>query len=60
MVERSVDIDRFVLPRLRDIRPSEPAEPLEVMAARAGVPADRIIRLNANENPYGASPRARA
>ena len=27
------------------------------MAARAGIPEHKIIRLNANENPYGPSPR---
>lgn len=54
---RNVDIDRFVLPRLLGIKPYEAAEPLVAMAEKAGVPADRIIRLNANENPYGASPK---
>lgn len=31
-------------------------DPPEVLARRAGVPEDKIIRLNANENPYGCSP----
>ena len=31
-------------------------DPPEVLARRAGIPEDRIIRLNANENPYGCSP----
>ena len=31
-------------------------DPPEVLARRAGVSEDRIIRLNANENPYGPSP----
>jgi histidinol-phosphate aminotransferase len=30
------------------------------MAARYGVPLDRVVKLDANENPYGPSPKARA
>lgn len=31
----------------------------EALAARAGLPPERLIRLDANENPYGPTPRAR-
>ena len=31
-------------------------DPPEVLARRAGVPEDKLIRLNANESPYGCSP----
>ena len=30
----------------------------EEWARRLGVPVERIIKLDANENPYGPSPRA--
>ena len=53
----SEDIERSILPHLRNIQPFEPAEPLELMARQAGIRSDKIIRLNANENPYGASPK---
>lgn len=36
-----------------------PIEPFEVLSARLGIPVDRIVKLDANENPYGPSPRAR-
>jgi histidinol-phosphate aminotransferase len=36
-----------------------PPEDLEVVAARAGRPADELIKLDANENPYGPSPHVR-
>ena len=36
-----------------------PIEPFEVQSARLGIPAEQIIKLDANENPYGPSPRAR-
>ena len=52
-----VDIDSYIRPHLVDVLPYDPADPLESMAEKAGIPPDQIIRLNANENPYGASPR---
>jgi histidinol-phosphate aminotransferase len=33
-------------------------DPPEVMAQRAGIPPERIIKLNGNENPYGGSEKA--
>src|SRR5438093_1059718 len=36
-----------------------PPEDLEVVAARAGRPADELIKLDANENPYGPSSHVR-
>jgi len=35
-----------------------PIEPPDAVAARYGIPADRIVKLDGNENPYGPSPRA--
>jgi len=35
----------------------EPVEPIDVIARRLGIPEDRIVKLDANENPYGPSPR---
>jgi histidinol-phosphate aminotransferase len=43
---------------LRGMTPYAPVEPPAEMAARYGVPADRLVKLDANENPYGPSPRA--
>jgi histidinol-phosphate aminotransferase len=37
-----------------------PIEPFEVLSARLGLPPERIIKLDGNENPYGPSPRALA
>ena len=44
-------------PHLADIKTYEPVEPPERLAERAGIAADQIIKLDANENPYGASPK---
>jgi len=38
----------------------QPIYPLEVVAARLGCAPDAIVKLDANENPYGPSPRVRA
>ena len=50
-------IEKMFVPHLSKIKPYEPARPLEEQSERSGVPAEKIIRLNANENPYGPSPK---
>ena len=46
--------------RFDNFPPYSPIEPFEVLSARLGLPVERIVKLDANENPYGPSPRARA
>jgi histidinol-phosphate aminotransferase len=43
---------------LDSIQAYQPAIPIEVLAGQIGIPADQIIKADANENPYGASPKA--
>jgi len=46
-------------PHIQNLPPYTPIEPFEVLSQKVGrAPAD-IIKLDANENPYGMSPRAR-
>ena len=45
--------------RFDDFPAYTPIEPFEVLSARLGIPVEQIIKLDANENPYGPSPRAR-
>ena len=42
--------------RFEDFPPYTPIEPFEVLSERLGRPADSIVKLDANENPYGPSP----
>jgi histidinol-phosphate aminotransferase len=49
----------LVRPDLKQHAVYEPIEPVEVLAARLGVPAERIVKLDGNENLYGPSPRVR-
>ena len=43
-------------PHLADLEEYAPIEPFEVLSARLGIPAERIVKLDANENPYGPAP----
>ena len=43
-------------PHLADLEEYAPIEPFEVLSARLGVPVERIVKLDANENPYGPVP----
>jgi histidinol-phosphate aminotransferase len=45
--------------RFSDFPPYSPIESLEVLSARLGRPSNELVKLDANENPYGPSPLAR-
>ncbi len=53
-----VRIDGLVRPHLVGVNTYDAMEAPEALAERAGIPTDRIIKLNGNENPYGGSPKA--
>lgn len=48
----------LVRPEIADLEPYTPILPLDVLAARLGLPIERLVKLDANENPYGPSPMA--
>ena len=56
----AVNIEKLIRPHLVDIQAYEPVDPPELLAKRAGIPEDQILKLNGNENPYGGSPKAAA
>ena len=56
----AVNIESLIRPHLVDIKTYDPVDPPELLAKRAGIPEDKIIKLNGNENPYGGSPKAAA
>ncbi len=47
----------LVRPHLLELAAYEAVDPPEVLAARAGIPESAVVKLNANENPYGPSPK---
>jgi histidinol-phosphate aminotransferase len=53
-----MDAERFVVDRVRRMSAYAPITPVETVARRIGAPLNDIVKLDANENPYGPSPRA--
>ncbi|HEU4322546.1 MAG TPA: histidinol-phosphate transaminase [Roseiflexaceae bacterium] len=51
-------IASLLRPDIAALKPYTPILPFEVLAERLGIPAERLVKLDANENPYGPSPRA--
>lgn len=45
--------------RFDNFPPYTPIEPFEVLSKRIGIPPEEIIKLDANENPYGPAPAVR-
>ena len=53
------DSTRFLRPHLLKLAAYTPIEPFEVLSARFGRTPQEIIKLDANENPYGPPPEVR-
>ena len=51
----SDSVARLVRPMIRRLEPYVPIEPPEVLAKREGISPEQVIKMDANENPYGAS-----
>ena len=55
-----MNVESLIRPEILTMEPYTPIVPFEVLSARLGRPPSEIIKLDANENPYGPSPRALA
>ncbi len=55
-MEKRMDIESLFSPHLGDLEAYEPPD-WDALANRAGLPTVDLVRLDANENPYGPSPR---
>jgi len=55
----AVDPLRFVRADFHDLEEYVPVKPLAVLAREIGIPAGRIVKLDANENLYGVLPEVR-
>ena len=53
-----VNIDELIRPHLVNIQTYASVDPPEILAERAGISPNKIVKLNGNENPYGGSARA--
>eukprot|EP00271_Cylindrocystis_brebissonii_P013910 TRINITY_DN3447_c0_g1_i1.p1 TRINITY_DN3447_c0_g1~~TRINITY_DN3447_c0_g1_i1.p1 ORF type:complete len:457 (+),score=71.78 TRINITY_DN3447_c0_g1_i1:125-1495(+) len=52
----TADVSHFIRPHLRDLAAYKPIEPFDILSARLGIPMEDIVKLDANENPYGPPP----
>lgn len=50
------NLDALIRPNLATLKPYTPILPFEVLSQQLGRRPDEIIKLDANENPYGPSP----
>ncbi|CAF2196336.1 unnamed protein product [Brassica napus] len=50
--------DSFIRPHLRQLAAYQPILPFEVLSAQLGRKPEDIVKLDANENPYGPPPEA--
>lgn len=49
-------IQSLLRPEITDLEAYTPIQPFEVLSERLGIPAEEIVKLDANENPYGPLP----
>ena len=51
------DVLDLIQPHIRRLDMYHGVDPTEVLAEKAGIPPEKVIRLNGNENPFGSSPK---
>jgi histidinol-phosphate aminotransferase len=50
------DARTLMRPEIADLEEYTPIQPFEVLSQRLGIPAAQLVKLDANENPYGPVP----
>jgi histidinol-phosphate aminotransferase len=55
---KEINLDKMMRPDLLELEEYTPIEPLEKLSERLGIPIEKIVKLDANENPYGCDPAA--
>jgi histidinol-phosphate aminotransferase len=56
----ALKLESFIRPNIATMKPYVPIVPFEVLSKKLDRTPDQIVKLDANENPYGPSPKARA
>lgn len=52
-------MSKFIREHVQKLTPYEPIIPLEVLSDQLGIPISNLVKLDANENPYGMPPKAK-
>jgi histidinol-phosphate aminotransferase len=52
-----MDIKELIRPEVVTMKSYTPIEPTEVLSQQSELPADKVAKLDGNENPYGCSPK---
>ena len=52
-----MNIKRLIRPELVKMKSYTPIEPTEILSQEGELPAEKVIKLDGNENPYGCSPK---
>lgn len=53
---QSFSAQSLLRPEIATLEEYVPIQPFEVLSQRLGIPAEQIVKLDANENPYGPLP----
>lgn len=53
-----IDPKKMIRSNIAEMKPYTPIQPFEVLSEKVGKQPEEIIKLDANENPYGPSPKA--
>jgi histidinol-phosphate aminotransferase len=56
---KAVDVEALVRPDVVTMDPYAPVYPFDVIASRLGLEESELVKLDANENPYGPPPAAK-
>lgn len=54
--EQPFAVQSLLRPEIAEMEEYTPIQPFEVLSERLGIPAEQIVKLDANENPYGPLP----
>ena len=52
-------MSNLLLPHIAEMEPYTPIQPFEVLSRQLGRAPEQIVKLDANENPYGPAPAVR-
>ena len=53
------NIERLMRPEPKAMKAYTPIEPSDVLSQRIDIPAEKVVKLDGNENPYGCSARVK-